>query len=178
MKPQIARRLSGIIFLAANILFLVLNLHETNVLQLTAAILFMSCSISLILSANYHRFLFWGGIAVSVAYILTAISNDGDGNFFAYLSIINGIIAGVLIFRGGLQRETGKQYRLPYPIDILDKYPLASAGVIEGFCCLLLFISALLNYDYKLLIASGLWLIAHGFLIYSDEYLRHGFSKK
>jgi hypothetical protein len=177
MKVTTSRRLSGLLFLIANCYLLISNLEDTNLLQLLAAFLFISCSVSLILSANYHRFLFWGGIAVAVAYIITAVSTDDGGNVFASLSILFGIIAGALIFRAGLQRETGKQYQLPNVLSAFDKYPLAMAGFVEVICCLFLFISSYLNTDYRLLVASGIWIIAHIFLIYSDEFLRVKFSK-
>ena len=172
MNPKLCRRISASLFFIANILLLVTNLQQTNLWQFIASILFITCSISLFLSATRHRFLFWGGIAVAVAYILTAVSNDGEGNIFAYISIFIGVFAGALIFRGGLQRETGKQMSLSSPLDLLDKYPLAAAGFIEGVCCILIFISAVYNGDARLMISSALWTVAHGFLIVSDEYLR------
>jgi hypothetical protein len=172
MDTQLSRRISGMIFLSANAFLLITNFQNTNTLQFCASILFLSCSVALILSANNHRWLFWGGFAVAIAYIMTALSNEGSGDILAHISIIFGVFAGALIFRGGLQRETGKQIELMKPFDILDKYPLAMAGFIEGACCVLLFISSILLSDMRLFLASGLWTIAHGFLIYSDEYLR------
>jgi hypothetical protein len=145
MDTQLSRRISGMIFLSANAFLLITNFQNTNTLQFCASILFLSCSVALILSANNHRWLFWGGFAVAIAYIMTALSNEGSGD---------------------------KQIELMKPFDILDKYPLAMAGFIEGACCVLLFISSILLSDMRLFLASGLWTIAHGFLIYSDEYLR------
>ena len=172
MRPQILRRISGLLFLFANFFLLVSNFQQTNMMQFVASLIFISCSIALILSANNHRWLFWGGLAVAVAYIITALSGVGSGELFSKISIIFGVFAGALIFRAGLQRETGKQFPLMNPFDLLDKYPLASAGIIEGSCCILLFTGAAFNDDIRLMIASGTWTIAHGFLIASDEYLR------
>ncbi len=176
MTTALCRRISGSLFLIANIALLVSNLHNTNNLQLFASFLFMSCSVALFLSANNHRWLFWGGVTVAIAYILTAISN-GEGNILSWVSIGLGVFAGGLIFRGGLQRETGKQYPMAGWLSILDKYPLAMAGAIEGLCCTLIFVGAFYYDDIRLMISSFLWLVAHGFLIASDEFFRARLGK-
>ena len=176
MKTKTSRRLSGVLFLISNFYLLIANIHNTNVPQLIAALLFISCSIALILSATRHRFLFWGGGAVAVAYILTASSNESG--VFSYLSMIAGVIGGGLIFRAGLQRETGKQYPLPSFLRGLDQFPLAMAGLIEGSSCLFLLITAYIHHDKHLMIASALWVCAHLLLINSDEYLRDKIEHK
>jgi hypothetical protein len=172
------RKISGILFLTGHITLFMTNTIETNWLQLIASILFMSCSVSLILSAKNHRWLFYAGLVVILGYIFTIISKTGDGSVIQYIGLIGGIIGGLLIFRSAFQRETGQQFKLPDMINFIDKYPLASAGLIEGVCCLLISIGALINNDYRLALCSFIWMIAQGFLAASDEFIRKKFNHK
>lgn len=169
---KFCRKLSGILFLTGNISLSILNISDTNWYQFWAGIIFTTCSISLILSSHNHRWLFYAGIASLVACTLTSISSEGQGEILTYTSAFAGIAAAFLSIRAALQRETNKQYKLPKPIDILDKYPLAMAGFIEGGCFLMTAIGATINHDYRLASMTYLWVVAYIFLIFSDEYLR------
>ncbi|MEM6781084.1 MAG: hypothetical protein AAF569_04415 [Pseudomonadota bacterium] len=142
-------------------------------LQLSAAVLFITCAISISLSAKNHRWLFYNGIAVVIAYILISISGQGDGTIAKYIGGMVGVIGGLLIIRGGFQRETGKQYKLFFPLNLSDRYPLATAGTIEGTSASFIAVGAYLNGDYTLSLVAALWVIAHCFLIASDEFLRN-----
>jgi hypothetical protein len=174
---ELSRQASGWLFLGANILLFITNLANTNLLQFTAAILFMSCSISVILSARDYRWLFWGGAAVIIAYGLASISVAPGKPGIEYLGILTGAISGLLILRGAFQRHTGRQFNLPRLLRLLDRYPLASAGAIEGTGCVLITIGALAAGDIRLFFAALLWTLAHILLMISDEYLRTAFSK-
>lgn len=171
------RKLSGIIFLLADCVLLVGNFANTNTAQLVAAILFISCAIALSLSANNHRWLFYNSIAVITAYILVSFTGQGGGVILQNLGGIIGVIGGLLILRGALQREFNKQWNLPYPLLFIDRYPLATAGIIEGSCALFVAAGSFVNQDVVLLLTASLWFIAHICLIFSDEYLRSRFSK-
>jgi len=171
------RKLSGVIFLLADCVLLIGNFAHTNIAQLIAAILFISCALALSLSANNHRWLFYNATAVITAYVLVSFSGQGGGVFLQYLGGVIGVVGGLLIFRGALQRECNKQWNLMHPFSLIDRYPLATAGVIEGSCALFVAVGSLLNQDMVLFITASLWGIAHLFLIFSDEYLRNRFSR-
>lgn len=140
--------------------------------QFIAAALFISCAIALYLSAKNHRWLFYNALAVITGYALVSFTGEGGGTVLQYIGGIIGIIGGLLILRGAFQRETGKQYQLAKPLNNLDLYPLASAGGIEGSCAFFIAIGSFINGDINLAIVASLWVIAHLFLISSDEYLR------
>ena len=173
-----SRLISGFLFLFSNVYLFVNNLVLMDIHQLISSILFITCSVSVILSAYHHRWLFWGGTAVGLAYVLIALSERNENVLFQTIGAIIGIIAGALIFRSALQAETGKQYAFKGILKYIDHYPLAAAGVIEGTCCLAMFIGAILSDDLILIITSGLWVIAHSFLIGSDNYLRKDLQLK
>ncbi|MEM9469665.1 MAG: hypothetical protein AAF988_05840 [Pseudomonadota bacterium] len=150
----------------------VLNFYETNIIQLIAGLLFASCSVSLILSAKQHRWLFYSGFALLVAYVLVSFSGNNESHVLQKFGSIAGIIGGSLTLRAAFQRETGKQFNLPYPFNLIDKYPLASAGLLEGSFCLIMVIGAFLSFDIRLGIIASIWVIAHSCLFLSDEYVR------
>lgn len=172
LSAKFCRTLSGFLFLTGNVLLFVTNLPDPNVFQLVSSLLFMSCSVSLILSALSHRWLFWGSGALMAAYLLIALGATGDGTFMQYLGAVTGVISAVFIFRSALKSEFNRQFILPRPLNLLDEFPLATAGFIEGPCCVLICIGAVLSGTYHLAASAGLWTVAHGFLIASDVSLR------
>ena len=172
MSPKFCRRASGLLFLLADIILLAGNLEEANAYQLAAAILFITCAIAMTLSANNHRWLFYNASAVIIAYMLVSFTGSGQGTALQYIGGMIGIIGGLLIFRAALQRETGKQYTIPYPLNLADRYPLATAGSIEGACAFFIAAGSLINADMLLFTVATLWTLAHIFLFASDEYLR------
>ena len=179
-KTRIMRQASGWLFLISNAFLFTSNLTmpNMNLLQFLAAILFITCSLSLILSAYDYRFLFWGGITIIIAYGLTSVSANADAPGIEYFGIITGLIAGLLILRAAFQRHTGRQFNLPGFLNWLDRYPLASAGAIEGSGCVLISIGAAEAEDIRLFITAILWTLAHVMLVISDEYLRCAFEAR
>lgn len=171
------RRTAGLIFLAGNIFLFISNVSNTNWYQLSAGLLFTTCSISLILSARHHRFLFYSAFSVLVACLLVSVSSPGNGQILTYLSGIAGFAGGFLTLRAALQRETHKQYSLPYFLSGLDKYPIAASGLIQGPCFLATGIGAAINSDDRLMIVSFLWVAGYLCLIFSDEYLRQSIKR-
>ncbi len=172
---KVCRKIAGYLFLAANISLFVWNFSNTNWYQLLSGLFLASCSIALILSAKNHRWLFYCGFSLMTGSILASISNEG--NQFTYSAVMVGIVIGLLDFRAGWQRETKKQYALPYPLSAIDRYPLTAASVIEMIFCVLLAIGSVLNEDFRLLTICFIWIIAHMFLIASDEFLRERIVK-
>ncbi len=174
LSYPLCRRVSGVLFLCGNLFLLLSNVTETNGMQLVSSILFLSCSCAVILSAANHLWLFYWGTAIMMAYLTVGLSNGLSLGVFSpeLIAIMSGFLGGILLIRAGFQRHTGRQYPLPFPLSLTDKYPLACAGIIQGSGCLAILASALLLSDFRLAIASAIWCVAHGFLIASDEYLR------
>ena len=166
------RRISGSLFLLADIVLLLSNYHSLNYLYLIAAILFISCAIALYLSANNHRWLFYNAVAVILGYALVSFTDSGSGALSQYIGGIVGIIGGFLILRAAFQREYNKQYSFPKPFDLIDKYPMAGAGAIEGMSATLIFVGSLMNQNTVLTLVAFIWMVAHTCLFLSDEYLR------
>ena len=172
------RRYAGTLFLIGNITALLTNLIDTNWYQLWSGLLFVTCSISLILSSHHHRWLFYCGISTFVACMLIAVSSPGDGQILTYLSGLAGFTGAFLTLRAAFQRETHKQYTLPFPLGLIDKYPMAASGIIEGTCFFATAIGALINSDYRLAIVSFIYVTGYVCLIASDEYLRAHLNNK
>ena len=167
------RRLSGALFLAANIIFVAINFAQTRGANLIVAILFMTCSVAIILSARQHRWLFYAGLGSIVAYALLCTSASGPGRLAQYGGAAIGVFIGVLTLRSALQAETGKQYNLPFPLSLLDTYPLAASSTIGVIANGSIAVGAAMSNDWGLFCFSGLCTIAHGFIIASDIPLRH-----
>lgn len=172
MDYKICRRISGTLFLTANLSLFFANFTDTNIYQLIASLLFISCSTCLILSAKNHRWLFYCSFALIGGAILVAISNRGEGDHLNLVGMIVGISAGLLDLRAAMQRETGKQYKLPFILKSFDKYPLAMGSLTEQVFNIFILGGAILNNDIRLAVIIFLWMIAHSFLIASDEYFR------
>ncbi|HPO14922.1 MAG TPA: hypothetical protein PLI09_15880 [Candidatus Hydrogenedentes bacterium] len=170
------RRCAGTVFLIGNITALLTNLVDTNWYQLWSGLLFVTCSISLILSSHHHRWLFYCGISTFFACMLIAVSSPGDGQILTYLSGLAGFTGAFLTLRAAFQRETHKQYKLPATLSLIDKYPMAASGIIEGTCFFITTIGALINSDYRLAIVSFIYVAGYGCLILSDEYFRKALS--
>jgi hypothetical protein len=174
---KFCRRASGWAFLSGNMLTILLNTVNPNWFQFFAGILFTVCSITTILSASNHRWLFLTGFTVIAAYVLVAFSTTGDGTWLKYIGGLTGLVGGLLVWRAAFQRETKKQYDLPYPLSLVDRYPLAGAGIIEGLGCVFILMGALMNNDMRLTFLVVIWIIGYITLIASDEFLRQSFQK-
>lgn len=172
ISSKLCRKISASIFSLGNAFLFATSYSETNLVHLISSLLFMSCSIALYLSSYNHKWLFYGGLAVVIAYFMVSFSNEGDGTQIQYLGGIFGMLGGSLIFRGALQRETGKQYKLFYPLNLADLYPLATAGVIEGGSAIFIAFGSFVNKDISLFLVALFWFAANMLLIISDEYLR------
>jgi hypothetical protein len=170
-NTKTCRKFSGIGFLTGNLTLLVTNLTDPNWFQLISAIVFCSGSAALLLSNYHHRWLFWCSGAVITGYALVALSGTGSGTTLQYLGFIPGFTGGLLLLRAAWQRENGKQFPLPYPFNLVDLYPLASCGLIEGTGCVLTFFGALMNGDLRLALVTVLWITSYSLLILSDEFL-------
>lgn len=166
------RQLSSLFFVSGNIFITASNFAETNWLQLLSGLVFIIGSITLFLSASHHRWLFPCALSTLGGFVLAAFSSPGPGDMWTRVGLIAGVAGSLLMFRGGLQRETGRQYPLPGFLNLIDRFPLASAAVIEGVSSAFLVAGAMINQDIRLTIAASLWLVAYLFLFLSDEFLR------
>ncbi len=166
------RRASGALFLAANIIFLLSNYSSLNYYYLIASLLFISSSITLYLSAHNHRWLFYIAMSSMAAYALIAFTDSGSGVPSQYLGGIIGILGEFLVLRSAFQREFNKQYDLPKPFDLIDKYPLAGVAVIAGTSTVFILIGSILNQNAIVILLTCIWLPGYISLFLSDEYVR------
>jgi len=167
------RRASGILFITGNLLFLLSNYHTLSYIYLAASLFFISSSVALVLSARNHRWLFYIAISSMTAYSLISFTDSGDGVASQYLGGIIGIVGELLVLRSAFQREFNKQYNLPMPFDLLDKYPMAGTAVLAGTSTVFILIGSLINQNITLILLTCIWLPGYICLFLSDEYLRN-----
>ena len=136
----------------------------------------MSSSVALFLSAQNHRWLFYIAISSMTAYALISFTDSGDGVVSQYIGGVIGIVGEILVLRAAFQREFNKQYALPMPLDLLDKYPMAGTAVLAGSSTVFILIGSLINQNITLIVLTLIWLPGYICLFLSDEYLRQRLS--
>jgi hypothetical protein len=177
-----ARSLSGWLFMIGNVSLLALNIWHMDALQLVSSILLILCSFTLILSNKDIRWFYIGGALVMTAYGLIALSAQGDGKALQIAGTILPMIHALLLFRTAWQGNNPSRFiaknKLGKPLELVDRYPLASAGLIEfpglAFICL----GSLMSQDWDLAFSSGLWVMGALFMAWSDPALEAKRQKK
>ncbi len=149
-----------------------MNLTNTNAAQLAASTLFISASFFLFLSVRHYGWMLGAGCAVAGAYLLIALTAEGSGGLLQMLGSMAGITTGILMLRDGWKGKTGKQFKLLSVIALVDRYPLAVAGIIGSISCLALCIGAFLSKDFRLAFSAAFWTLAYLALAGSDKRLR------
>lgn len=173
-----ARQLSGYIFLLGNASLLVLNFYEMDMYHLTSSILLISCSVFLVLSSKAPKWLYVCGVLVISAYLLIAIAAEGEGRWVQISGTILPIIHALLLMRTAWQ-DGKKQARfiaktaLGKPLQLIDKYPLAGAGLIEAPGTAMICIGAVMSAEWDLAFAAFLWVVGSLTMAWSDPRLPH-----
>jgi hypothetical protein len=155
-----------------HLVFLLSNYSTLSYIYLTASLFFISSSIALVLSAKNHRWLFYIAFSSMTAYSLVSFTDTGNGVASQYLGGIIGIVGELLVLRSAFQREFNKQYNLPMPLDLLDKFPMAGTAVLAGTSTIFILIGSIINQNIVLILLTSIWLPGYICLFLSDEYLR------
>lgn len=180
MSKQRWRAWAGILFLSGNLILFITAAYFGMPVALSG-LLMAACSISLIFSAKNPLWLMAAGVFLLAGQCLIGLLADGDGAYMQRLGVILPIMQGLLLFRGGWQARTGKIFSatsiFAKPFELIDRYPLASAGLIEAPGTFLICLGAIVSHNIPLAIAAALWTIANGFLIASDPLLKPNISR-
>ncbi|MBL8637090.1 MAG: hypothetical protein JNN09_01150 [Alphaproteobacteria bacterium] len=148
-------------------------------LQLYASSLMMLCSASLFLSHYSPKWLFASGGTLIAGQTLIAFSAQGVGESISHLGAIPPILQGGLLIRAGWQSLSESRFssnsKLTKAFEIIDRYPLASAGLIEAPGTAAIAVGAFLNKDFDLALSATGWTLGNLCLAASDPALQAKF---
>ncbi|HRK97421.1 MAG: hypothetical protein KDJ26_03870 [Alphaproteobacteria bacterium] len=176
------RTAASTIFISSNAYLFSQNITDMGSLQLYASCLMMTCSASLFLSHQNPKWLFVSGGALIAGQTLIALSAQGIGEMISYLGAIPPILQGSLLLRAAWQSVSDTRFKSNSKItkifEIIDRYPLASAGLIEAPGTAAIAVGAFMNNDFDLATSATGWTIANLCLAASDPALQAKFMPK
>lgn len=171
-----ARQISGYFFLIGNISLFLFQSATPSPLHMTASIMLTLCSVFLVLSDRDARWLYATGGFIVVAYALIAGAAGGDGRVMQIIGTIFPAINGLLLIRSAWQVRHPKRFQsrspLLKPLEIIDRYPVAAAGIIQLPGTIMICFGAFTSGDPTLGFASSLWILAALCMVPSDPDLR------
>jgi hypothetical protein len=172
----ILRRAAGTLFLGSNINLLAWNLDGANTVQLAAAACMAACSVGIMLSATRPKWLMFSGSSLIAGQTLIGVSAQGPGALITQMGVVPPILQGALLVRAGWQSVSKQTYKakgfLTKPFEIIDRYPLAAAGIIEAPGTAAIAVGAALSHDWDLAATATGWTVANICLAASDPGIR------